>query len=279
MPHHFLRYLFSALLLAFPLAAIAQTAEHLPLFDGHMHYNQEAREVISPQEVIDLWKRLNIHYVLATSRPNEGSLDLMELAKKTAPSIKIFPFLRPYQIQADRYDWFKSEKIRAYVHTELKRGIYKGIGEFHLFGKDAQAPYVVTLAQLAKERGLWLHAHCDEYALEQLLAHAPGVKIIWAHTGMSTPLSQIDALFAKHPQIMGELSFRNDLLVEEKLDPAWLRLLTKYPTRFMLGTDTWINQRWTYVPELIAYYHKVLAQLPLPLAENLAFKNGLAALE
>ena len=280
MLHRFLPYLFSALILGFPLAAAAQTAEHLPLFDGHMHYNQEAREVISPQEVIDLWQRLNIQYVLATSRPNEGSLDLIALAKKTAPAIKIFPFLRPYQIQADRYDWFKSEKIQAYVHTELKRGIYKGIGEFHLFGKDAEAPYVAAIAGLAKERGLWLHAHCDEYALERLLAHAPGVKIIWAHTGMSTPLSQVDALFAKYPQIMGELSFRNDLLVgEKKLDPGWLALLTKYPTRFMLGTDTWINQRWAYVPELITYYRKVLAQLPLPLAENLAFKNGLAALQ
>ncbi len=279
MRNRSLQCLFSALLLGLPLAVLAQTSEHLPVFDGHMHYNQEARGVISPQEVINLWQRLNIQYVLATSRPNDGSLDLMALAKKTAPQITIYPFLRPYQVQADRYDWFKSEKTQAYVKTELARGIYKGIGEFHLFGKDADAPYVASIARLAKERGLWLHAHCDEEALERMLAHAPGVKIIWAHTGMSVPLAQVDALFAKYPQIIGELSFRNDLLIGEQLDPAWLTLLTKYPNRFILGTDTWINQRWAEVPELIAYYRKVLAQLPKNLAENLAFKNGVAAMQ
>jgi Amidohydrolase len=251
----------------------------MPLFDGHMHYNEEARGIISPAQVIALWQRLNIKYVLATSRPNDGSLDLIALAKKTAPDITIIPFLRPYQIRSDRDDWFKSARIEAYVDAELKRGIYKGIGEFHIFGKDADAPYVAKIARLAKERGLWLHAHCDEDALERILAHAPGVKVIWAHTGMSTPLPQVDALFAKYPQIIGELSFRSDLMTGDKMNEEWRKLIIKYPARFILGTDTWINQRWDYVPELITYYRKALASLPPEVAEAVAFRNGLAALK
>ncbi len=265
--------------LGFTVNAQPAPPGNMPLFDGHMHYNEEARGVISPAEVIALWQRLNIKYVLATSRPNDGSLDLIALAKKTAPNITIIPFLRPYQVRADRDDWFKSARIEAYVDTELKRGIYKGIGEFHVFGKDADAPYVAKIARLAKERGLWLHAHCDEDALERILAHAPGVKIIWAHTGMSTPLPQVDALFAKYPQIIGELSFRSDLMTEDKMNEEWRKLIIKYPTRFILGTDTWVNQRWAYVPELIAYYRKALASLPPEVAEAVAFRNGLAALK
>jgi hypothetical protein len=254
-------------------------AQPLPIFDGHMHYNEEAKQVISPAQVIELWKRVGIQYVLATSRPNDGSLELMELAKKTAPQIQFFPFLRPYIVQPDRYDWFKSAKIEKYVEDELKRGIYKGIGEFHIFGADADAPYMKKIALLARERGLWLHAHCDEDALLRILAHAPGVKVIWAHTGMSTPLPLVDELFAKHPQIIGELSYRGDLTENDTLNPAWRALLTKYPTRFIVGTDNWINQRWGSTPETIAYYRNVLKQLPKELAENLAYKNGLAAMK
>jgi hypothetical protein len=251
-------------------------AQTLPLFDGHMHYNEEAKQVISPAQVITLWQRLGIKYVLATSRPNDGSLDLMALAKKTAPEITIFPFLRPYQVQPDRYDWFKSAKIAAYVERELARGIYKGIGEFHIFGADADAPYMKKIALLARERGLWLHAHCDEDALVRILAHAPGVKVIWAHTGMTTPLDQVDTLFSKHPQLIGELSYRSDLVQNGTLNPAWKALLTKYPTRFTLGTDAWVNQRWSTTAEIVEDYRTVLAQLPAELAENLAYKNGVA---
>jgi hypothetical protein len=266
-------------LCTFLFACLPLRAQQLPIFDAHMHYNEEAKQVISPAQVIELWKRVGIQYVLATSRPNDGSLELMELAKKTAPQIQFFPFLRPYQVQPDRYDWFKSAKIEKYVEDELKRGIYKGIGEFHIFGADADAPYVKKIALLARERGLWLHAHCDEDALERILAHAPGVKVLWAHTGMTTPLDKVDALFTKHPQIIGELSYRSDLTSGESLNPAWRTMIAKYPTRFVVGTDNWINQRWGTTPETIAYYRNVLTQLPKDLAENLAYRNGLAVMK
>jgi hypothetical protein len=229
--------------------------------------------------VLDLWKRVGIKYVLATSRPNDGSLELIELAKKTAPDIAIYPFLRPYQVQPDRYDWFKSTHIEAYVEKELQRGIYKGIGEFHIFGADANAPYMKKIALLARERGLWLHAHCDEDALKRILAHAPGVKVIWAHTGMTTPLDEVDVLFSKHPQLLGELSYRSDLTENDALNPRWKTLLAKYPTRFVIGTDAWVNQRWSTTPDTVTYYRKVLEQLPKELAENLAWKNGVAAMK
>jgi hypothetical protein len=268
-----------ALLLCTLLFCLPLRAQPLPVFDGHMHYNEEAKQVISPAQVIDLWKRVGIQYVLATSRPNDGSLELIELAKKTAPNITIYPFLRPYIVQPDRYDWFKSAKIQAYVESELKRGIYKGIGEFHIFGADADAPYMKKIALLARERGLWLHAHCDEDALRRILAHAPGVKVLWAHTGMTTALDTVDALFMQHPQIIGELSYRSDLTENDALNPAWKTLLAKYPTRFVVGTDAWINQRWGTTPETIAFYRKVFEQLPKDLAQNLAWKNGVAAMK
>jgi hypothetical protein len=146
--------------------------------------------------------------VLATSRPNDGTLDL--IAQK-ASDIVIVPFLRPYRVQPDRHDWFNNSGVAQYVEKELQRGIYRGIGEFHIFGADADAPYMVKIARLAKERGLWLHAHSDEDAVERILRHAPGVKMIWAHTGMNTSLDKVAEMFARYPSIVGELSYRMDV--------------------------------------------------------------------
>lgn len=250
----------------------AHADDRLPLFDAHMHYNVEARSLLSPQQVIELWRKTGIRAVLATSRPNDGTLDL--IAQK-APDIVIVPFLRPYRVQPDRHDWFSNAGVEAYVEKELQRGIYRGIGEFHIFGKDADAPYVAKIARLAKERNLWLHAHADEDAVERILRHAPGVKIIWAHTGMSTSLDKVEAMFAHHPSLVGELSYRGDLEQDGKLNPRWRALMTRYPNRFVVGTDTWITPRWGQLEELAAFYRRMLGELPRDVAEKIAYRNGM----
>jgi hypothetical protein len=254
-------------------AAAADPASQLPLFDAHMHYNVEARSTISPKQVIELWRNTGIRAVLATSRPNDGTLDLIA---QGAPDIKIVPFLRPYRVQPDRHDWFSNPEIEAFVDAELKRGIYRGIGEFHLFGKDADAPFVVKIARLAKDRGLWLHAHSDEDAIERILRHAPGVKVIWAHTGMGTSLDKVEAMFEKYPTLVGELSYRGDLQQGSGLNPRWRKLFLRYPDRFVVGTDTWVTPRWSEVGELAAFYRRMLGELPRDVAERVAYRNGLA---
>ena len=261
-----------ACILALMLAS-ASAAEPLPIFDAHMHYNIEARSTWSVQRVIALWRQLGIRAVLATSRPNDGTLDLMA---QNAPDIKIIPFLRPYRVQPDRHDWFANPEIERFVEKELQRDIYRGIGEFHIFGKDADAPYMAKIARLAKARDLWLHAHSDEDAIERILHHAPGVKLIWAHTGMSTSLDKVEAMFAQYPNLVGELSFRSDLEQNGSLNPQWKRLFLRYPDRFVLGTDTWVTSRWDDVPQLMAFYRRMLSELPTDIAERIAYKNGLA---
>ncbi|MFZ6870945.1 amidohydrolase family protein [Undibacterium sp. Di27W] len=264
-------FLLTCSLLVMSLSAAA--AEPLPIFDAHMHYNIEARSTWSPQRVMALWRQLGIRAVLATSRPNDGTLDLLA---QNAPDIKIVPFLRPYRGRPDRHDWFANPEIERFVEKELQRGIYRGIGEFHIFGKDADAPYMAKIARLAKARDLWLHAHSDEDAIERILYHAPGVKLIWAHTGMSTSLDKVEAMFALYPSLVGELSFRSDLEQNGGLNPQWRRLFLRYPDRFVLGTDTWVTSRWDEVPQLMAFYRRMLSELPIDVAERIAYKNGLA---
>lgn len=265
--------LFSSLLISLLASSATHASEALPIFDAHMHYNAEARATWSPQQVLALWRKTGVKAVLATSRPNTGSLDLLALQ---ATDIKIVPFLRPYQVQPDRYNWFANPDIAAMVEKELARNIYRGIGEFHIFGADADAPYMAKLAKLAQQRGLWLHAHADEDAIERILAHAPGVKIIWAHTGMNTSLAKVASMFAQHPNLVGELSYRGDLELSGKLNPEWRTLLLRYPGRFVVGTDTWITPRWDEVPDILAFYRRMLGELPKDVAEKIAYRNGAA---
>ena len=74
---------------------------------------------------------------------------------------------------------------------------------------------------------------------------------------------------------MGELSYRPGLTCEGgKLCPEWRALLLKYPTRFLIGSDTWVNQRWQYYDELMKGYRTWLGDLPAETARRIAWENG-----
>ena len=256
--------------------SFARAAEPLAIFDAHLHYNDEAVAVFPIADVLARFRATGVTTVLATSRPNDGTRALIAAANADPASApRVVPFIRPYRNHADRQTWFDDPEIYALIESELARGIgYRGIGEFHVFGRDAATPWVKRIVALAVERNLWLHAHCDDAALEILLAHDPAVRIIWAHTGFSTPPAKIAQYFARHPGLVGELSYRYDITENGRLDPAWRALLLAYPDRFVVGSDTWVNERWVRYGEIMAYYRGWLAQLPADVAAKIASGNG-----
>ena len=71
-----------------------------------------------------------------------------------------------------------------------------------------------------------------------------------------------------------ELSFREGITENGVLTPSWRKLFMKYPTRFLIGTDTYIGTRWLDLPELTDDYQGWLKQLPRRVAEAIAYKNG-----
>jgi hypothetical protein len=78
---------------------------------------------------------------------------------------------------------------------------------------------------------------------------------------------------------MGELSYRPGLTCPdaqgaERLCPEWRALLLKYPTRFLIGSDTWVNQRWLYYDELMQGYRTWLGGLPPEVASAIGWDNA-----
>jgi hypothetical protein len=245
-----------------------------PLFDAHLHYNEEARARFSVAKTLALLQAEGVRAVIATSTPNGGT---HELAKAAAGGpLAVIPFLRPYRTDADRATWFKDPAIASFVDDELARdGSFRGIGEFHVHGgADASGVAMKHIVDVAVARGLWLHAHCDDAALEAIFGHDTRVRVIWAHSGFTTPPAKIAAYLARYPTLMAEVSYRTDIASGAKVSPAWRELLAQYPDRFLLGSDTWTNERWSSYGRIIDAYRAWLTDLPSEAAEALLWSNG-----
>lgn len=250
----------------------AQDAASMPIFDAHMHYNQEPNPFFSLDKVIEVFGRNNVKGILATSRPNKGTHQLMD-AK--APGLWVVPFIRPYRVRADIQTWFGDPLSIELIESEFKRGYYRGIGEFHLYGKAAWNPIVKKIVDFAVANDLYLHAHSDEEALLILFEHNPKAKIIWAHTGFSTEPKRVAELLEKYPMLWGELSYRGGITGPGRaLTPEWRDLFARYSDRFLLGSDTWINERWASYDDTMSEYRSWLKQLPREQAQRIAFGNA-----
>jgi Amidohydrolase len=255
-----------------PLAAQAQL--QIEIFDAHLHYNQEPRPFYSLDQVREVFRRNGITGIIATSRPNKGTHELVD-AKW--PELKVVPFIRPYRVRNDIQTWFNDPTIFDLIKEEYARGYYRGIGEFHIYGKSAQSDWVKKMVDFAVERNLYLHAHCDEEALLTLFKHNPKAKIIWAHTGFSVAPARVAELLDEHKDALwGELSYRGGITGGDgKLTSDWRNLFARYSDRFLLGSDTWINERWFGYDTIFKEYRGWLAQLPADQAQRIASGNAL----
>jgi hypothetical protein len=261
-----------ATLLGAATAFAAPPQERLPIFDAHMHYNWEPTPFYPPEKVLEIFRRNGVTGVLSTSRPNDGTRALVAAKPK---DLWIVPFIRPYRVRADIQTWFNDPSIYELVESEYKRGYYRGVGEFHIYGKDAASEIADKIVRFAVERDLYLHAHCDEQALEFLFAHDRRAKIIWAHTGFSTSPDRVAELFEKYPQLWGELSYRSGITDGSgRITPEWRNLFARYSDRFFLGSDTWINERWLQYDNIMNNYRAWLAQLPPDQARRVAHQNA-----
>ena len=271
---------------AFTVLMPAQAADYTgPLFDAHLHYNDEATSGAHPiSDVLARMQKSGVKAIVANSRPNDGSKALAASPDTRKAGVTVVPFIRLYRNRADYDSWFKDETIYDMVLAEFARGVagdqagpYKGIGEFHLYDSaNANGAVAKKLMQFAAKNKLAVLAHVDDAAIDLLMAHAPDARLIWAHTGIGgAPASRVDELFKKYPQLMGELSYRPGLTCEGgKLCSEWRTLLLKYPTRFMIGSDTWVNQRWQYYEELMKGYRVWLGDLPPDVARKIGWSNG-----
>lgn len=246
----------------------ARAATPLPLFDAHVHYSHDAVLAVPPAQAVALLRQAGLKGVLVSSSDDEGTQKLLA----AAPDI-VVPELRPYRTRADTSGWVRDEGIVRYLEQRLSRHRYVGIGEFHLYGADAELPVPRRMVALARERGLLLHAHSDADAVNRLFTQWPEARVLWAHSGFERP-EAVREMLRRHPRLWCDLAFRSDHASSGKVDPAWREAFVEFPDRFMVGSDTFTPERWHYIGPHADWTRAWLADLPLPLAERLAWRNG-----
>lgn len=263
-----------ALAAAALLADSARAAEPIEIFDAHLHYNWEPKPYYQLADVLALFRKHRVTGILATSRPNTGTHALVDA---TPEGLWVVPFIRPYRVRADIQTWFGDPLTLELVHEEFKRGYYRGIGEFHISGRAADTEVVKNVVNFAVANNLYLHAHADDEAVEILMRHNPRAQIIWAHTGFGLSADRVAALLSKYPKLWGELSYRSGITDGGgKLTAEWRELFEKFPDRFLLGSDTWISERWASYGDIMAGYRAWLNQLPPNIAAQIANGNAKA---
>ncbi len=253
-----------------------------PLFDAHLHYNEEVVASVPPAEAFARMQRSGVRAIVANSRPNTGTKALANaLPLARAAGVTVVPFVRLYRNRADYTGWFADTTIHTMVLEELatgtKAGPYRGIGEFHLYDSaNANGPVARSLMRLAQERDLVVLAHVDDVAIELLMRHAPRTRLVWAHTGIGgAPVARVRALMDTHPTLRGELSYRPGLTGSDgQLSPEWRALFEALPERFMVGSDTWVNERWSSYEALMREARAWLGGLPEPIAARIAWGNA-----
>jgi predicted TIM-barrel fold metal-dependent hydrolase len=248
-----------------------------------LHYNEEAQSPHPLPDVLARMQRNDVRAIVANSRPNDGTLALASSPLTRQAGVTVVPFVRLYRNRADYDNWFRDPSIEAMVQAELAAGTaagpYRGLGEFHLYDSaNANGPVARSLMRLAEQRGLAVLAHVDEAAIDLLFAHAPKARLIWAHTGIGgVPVARVRELFKAHPTLVGELSYRPGLTDGSgHLSSEWKALFAEFPDRFMVGSDTWVNQRWESYESLMADARRWLGDLDADTARRIAWANAAA---
>ncbi|MBS1175592.1 MAG: hypothetical protein H6R06_4 [Proteobacteria bacterium] len=251
------------------LAPPLQAAE-LPIFDAHVHYSHDAWDNLPPKDAVALLRKAGLKRALVSSSGDGGTQRLVA----EAPDL-IVPSLRPYRSRGEIGSWVRDDSVVAFLEERLRNARYAAVGEFHLYGADAELPVPRAMVALARQHQLVLHAHSDADAIERLFQQDPQARVLWAHSGFDRP-EKVAELLRKHKNLWCDLAFRSEHGSAGKVSAEWRALFTEFPDRFMVGTDTFTPERWHYVIEHANWTRAWLADLPLPLAERIAWRNAQA---
>jgi len=258
----------AAAVLACLAAAVHAADAPLPIFDAHLHYSHDAWDKLPPKQAAAILRQAGLKAAMVSSSSDDGTQKLYA----EAPDL-VLPVLRPYRTRGEIGTWMRDAGIVGHLEARLAKYRYVAIGEYHVYGADADLPVVRRVVELAREHKLFLHSHSDAEAIERQFAQDPQARILWAHSGFDAP-EKVREMLRQHPNLWCDLAFRSEHASGGKVDPAWRAAFLEFPDRFLLGTDTFTPERWYYVVEHANWSRQWLADLPRDVAERIAWQNG-----
>jgi len=258
--------------LGLALLVTAPATAKTPLFDAHLHYNDEHRADIPHYEVLNILEENGIEHAVITSTP----ADIAPILAQLAPE-RIVPFLGVYRTGADKERWMHQPDLPERVIAALEAGDYRGIGELHIFGRNRNSPVFEQVVRIAAKRELVLMIHGDLAVIDRTFDIAPSVRVLWAHLGADPDPTVVRAALARHPKhLFIDTSVRDERFLDAdgSLRAEWRALFLDHPNRFVVGVDTYSLSRWQAFGEVATRIRQWLDQLPDPVAARIGRDNA-----
>ncbi len=121
-------------------------ADELPIFDAHMHYSHDAWTLVPPLEVIEILKKAGIKRAMVSSSNTRAP----ECCRDVAPDL-IVPGAAALSLAWRDLDLGQGSDANSVPEDLLSKRKYRAIGEFHIYGADADLPNVRRVVELAKQ--------------------------------------------------------------------------------------------------------------------------------
>jgi predicted TIM-barrel fold metal-dependent hydrolase len=158
---------------------------------------------------------------------------------------------------------------------------------------SADSAAVREMAAAAADTGWPLTLHLDGPDvgdLSRLCTAVPRASIVWAHAGTTPPQfgggatpATVERMLDGHANLHVDLSARapgwmgplGPIQAGQPLLPeAWRRLILRHPTRVLFGLDIFLAHFLPRVPVAVAYWRRVLGELPGDVAAQVAQGNA-----
>lgn len=242
-----------------------------PMVDAHAHYTAADANMLTPAAVMSRLDAAGVRRLVVTSAPPE----LAQQLYRQDPA-RVIPLLGVYDQGRDKADWMHDRGLPIRAAAALKTGHWAGIGELHLFAKDAGNPVFAELVRLAAAHELVLMIHGDPAVVRRAFALAPGVRVLWAHLGTEPRPEILEGMLVRHPNLWIDTSVRDERIAPDgKLRPEWRALFLRHPKRFLVAVDTFSTNRWQHYEEVVGRIRAWTEPLPEAVKANLMHDNAM----
>ncbi|WP_164084948.1 amidohydrolase family protein [Pseudazoarcus pumilus] len=243
-----------------------------PMLDAHSHYTADNAEALSPQQVVAALDAANVSHLVVSGTPWDAVLSLHEHAPD-----RVVPLLGVYASHLGKAMWMHDADLPARVEARLAEGEWAGIGELHLFARDAGSPVFAALVRLADAHGLMLLIHGDAEVIDRAFEIAPGLRVLWAHLGTVPTPGLVGRTLERHAgrALWVDTSVRDERIAPDgQLLPEWRALFEAHPERFVVAVDTFSTNRWRNYGEVVASIRGWTADLSPELRERMLWRNA-----
>jgi len=233
-------------------------------------------------DVLELKKRYPQRFVVGTPKRFDQRGDLgSDYVTRTLAGLREGPYT------------FVGEIL--FVHGDKIHGEQTATGERYVSAAGKEVDRLMS-ALVASRTPVLTHWEVYDWdrdwpLFDRLYAKFPTLPFVWPHAGFGSAL-QARTVLAGHPNVRITLSKLEQPQVslsdEEKasqlggaivddcgtLLPEWRALLEAYPDRFLFATDAHKAARWEKYADVVKRWRLILGQLPIGLAERIAWRNA-----